>query len=79
MYKLYVAQNGNIKMVENYIKKEGKYKTDKYEGAILRHNIRNLYMIGLYRTYKAAMRRGTRPCSGWQTFTTKYEPVLKKL
>jgi len=36
-------------------------------------------MIGLYRMYRTAMRRGTRPCSGWQTFCNKYVNTLKKL
>lgn len=79
MYKLFVSEYGNIKMIEQKIKKESRYKVDKYVGASLQHNIENLYLIGLYRMYKAAMRKGNRPCNGWQTFTAKYESVIKKL
>lgn len=52
---------------------------EKYVGELLRHNVRNLFLIGLYRMYKAAMRNGMRPSSGWPSFNIKYNSVLDRL
>lgn len=39
----------------------------------------NLLLIGFYRMYKTAMRHSMKPCSGWQTFSSKYLPQMKKV
>lgn len=72
LYKLYESKDGNLDIIEKIIQKEGKFKTRKYSGYHLRHNVKNLHLIGLYRMYKSAMKQNMRPCNGWQTFSSKY-------
>jgi hypothetical protein len=79
IYNLYVSEDGNFQAIQKRIRREGRYKTAKYEGEQLRHNVKNLHLIGLYRMYKTAMRRSLHPCNGWQTFSCKYLPHLDKL
>jgi hypothetical protein len=77
LYNLYITEDGNFQVIQKKIK--SKLKSAKYEGEQLKHNVRNLHLIGLYRMYKTAMRRSQYPCNGWQTFSCKYLPYLERL
>ena len=68
IYRYFAGENGNLYNIEKKLKNDGMFTAPMYQGELLRANLRNLELIGLFRVYQTVMRARNKPNYPWKTF-----------